>query len=88
MQCYSCADETFAEQIAGAVVGVVGTILCATAKSINVLIVANAICGFANATQLSFHVVMGELVPIKYRYLINAILYSKQVSSTSMAFGY
>ncbi|KAK4565373.1 hypothetical protein LTR86_003990 [Recurvomyces mirabilis] len=61
--------------IAGAVVGVVGTILCATAKSINMLIVANAICGFANATQLSFHVVMGELVPIKHRYLINAILY-------------
>jgi hypothetical protein len=50
--------------IGGAVFGVVGTIICATAKSINVLIGANVIMGVANATQLSFHVVMGELVPM------------------------
>jgi predicted MFS family arabinose efflux permease len=53
--------------IGGAVVGVVGTIICATAQSINVLIGANVLCGVANATQLSFHVVMGELVPMKVR---------------------
>ena len=63
--------------IGGAVFGVIGTIICATAKSINVLIGANVIMGVANATQLSFHVVMGELVPMKYRYVINAIIYSK-----------
>lgn len=40
------------------------------------LIGANVIMGVANATQLSFHVVMGELVPMKYRYVINAIMYS------------
>lgn len=62
--------------IGGAVFGVVGTIICATAKSINVLIGANVIMGVANATQLSFHVVMGELVPMKYRYIINAVIYS------------
>ncbi|KAK4949108.1 hypothetical protein LTR10_012481 [Elasticomyces elasticus] len=62
--------------IGGAILGVVGTIICATSQSINVLIGGNVICGVANATQMSFHVVMGELVPLRYRYKINAILYS------------
>ncbi len=35
--------------------------------------------GVANATQLSFHVVLGELVPMKYRYVINAIIYSMPI---------
>lgn len=61
--------------IAGGVTGVVGTVVCATAPSINVLIGAQVITAFANATQLSFHVVLGELVPMKYRYVINAIIY-------------
>ena len=60
--------------------GVVGTIICATAQSINVLIGANVIMGVANATQLSFHVVLGELVPMRHRYIMNAIIYSEQSS--------
>lgn len=32
--------------------------------------------GIATATQLSFHFVMGELVPMKYRYLGGACLYA------------
>lgn len=32
--------------------------------------------GVANATQLSFHVVLGELVPMRHRYMINAIIYA------------
>ena len=55
--------------IGGGVLGVIGTIICATANSI--------ICGIANATQLSFHIVMGELVPMKHRYMINAVIYGK-----------
>lgn len=31
--------------------------------------------GVASATQLSYHFVLGELVPIKYRYTATAILY-------------
>lgn len=45
---------TIGSFIGGAVFGVIGTIICATAQSINVLIGANVIMGVANATQLSF----------------------------------
>ncbi|CAK7233639.1 hypothetical protein SCUCBS95973_008662 [Sporothrix curviconia] len=44
--------------------------------SIPVLIGGNVLLGAASLTQLSFHYVMGELVPIKYRYLGLALLYA------------
>ncbi|KAK5709650.1 hypothetical protein LTR17_019586 [Elasticomyces elasticus] len=70
--------------IGGAILGVVGTIICATSESINVLIGGNVICGIANATQMSFHVVMGELVPLRYRYKINAILYISCIPASAL----
>ncbi|CAK7198048.1 hypothetical protein SEUCBS139899_000706 [Sporothrix eucalyptigena] len=61
--------------IGGSVVGVVGAVVCATAKTIPVLIGGNVLLGLSSATQLSFHYVMGELVPMRYRYIGNAFLY-------------
>ncbi|CAK7210045.1 hypothetical protein SCUCBS95973_000659 [Sporothrix curviconia] len=61
--------------IGGSVIGVTGAIVCATAKTIPVLIGGNVLLGLSSATQLSFHYVMGELVPMRYRYLGNAFLY-------------
>ncbi|CAK7238471.1 hypothetical protein SEUCBS140593_010722 [Sporothrix eucalyptigena] len=61
--------------ISGAAVAVLGSIVCATAKTIPVLIGGNVLLGVATSTQLSFHYVMGELVPMKYRYLGLALLY-------------
>ena len=39
------------------------------------LIGGNVLLGIATAPQLSFHFVMGELVPMKYRFLGGAFLY-------------
>ncbi|KJR86888.1 siderophore iron transporter [Sporothrix schenckii 1099-18] len=61
--------------IGGGAVGVVGAIVCATAKTIPVLVGGNVLLGLATSTQLSFHFVMGELVPMRYRYVGNAFLY-------------
>ncbi|EON67606.1 hypothetical protein W97_06974 [Coniosporium apollinis CBS 100218] len=61
--------------IGGGVISVAGSIVCATATSIPMLIGGNVLLGIATATQLSFHFVMGELVPMKYRYMGNAFLY-------------
>ncbi|CAK7200126.1 hypothetical protein SEUCBS139899_002816 [Sporothrix eucalyptigena] len=61
--------------IGGGVFGVVGAIVCATAKTIPMLIGGNVLLGMATATQMSFHFVMGELVPMRFRYIGNAFLY-------------
>lgn len=49
------------------VLGLLGCIVGATAKSINTLIGANLLNGIAAAGQLSFGIVLGELVPNKHR---------------------
>ncbi|CAK7242789.1 MAG: hypothetical protein STHCBS139747_004291 [Sporothrix thermara] len=61
--------------IGGSIVGVAGAVVCATAHTIPVLIGGNVLLGLASATQLSFHYVMGELVPMRYRYVGTALLY-------------
>ncbi|EPE03357.1 trichothecene efflux pump [Ophiostoma piceae UAMH 11346] len=55
--------------IGGSVVALVGSIVCATANSINMLIGGETLLGFAAASQLSYGFTLGELLPIKYRYL-------------------
>jgi MFS family permease len=49
------------------VLGTIGMIVGATAKDINALIGANLCNGLAAAGQLSFGIIMGELVPNKLR---------------------
>ena len=49
------------------ILGLVGCIVGATAKSIDTLIGANLLNGLAAAGQLSFGIVLGELVPNKHR---------------------
>ena len=49
------------------VLGLIGCIVGATAQSINQLIGANACNGLAAAGQLSFGIILGELVPNKHR---------------------
>lgn len=52
--------------------GVVGAIICATAHSIPTIIAGSAIVGLAGSTALSFPFIIGELVPMKYRFIGNA----------------
>jgi MFS family permease len=48
--------------IGGAAMGVIGSIVCATAQNINSLIGGTTIISIGAATQLSYYYVMGELV--------------------------
>ncbi|KAF2677961.1 MFS general substrate transporter [Lentithecium fluviatile CBS 122367] len=61
--------------VGGAALGVIGSIVCMTAQSVNALIGGTTILGIAAATQLSYFYVMGELVPMKYRLAGNAFCY-------------
>ncbi|KAF2403745.1 MFS general substrate transporter [Trichodelitschia bisporula] len=78
--------------IGGGIIGVVGSIVCATAKSVPVLIGGNVLLGVASATQLCFHFAIGELVPMKYRYYGNSAIYVFSIAGSgfgpaiSMAF--
>jgi MFS family permease len=63
--------------VGGNAIGLIGTVVGATAKSIPTLIGANCLTGVAAAVQLSFAVVISELVPNKWRgYGIGALFFS------------
>jgi len=61
--------------IGGAVLGTVGSIVCATAQSINTLIGGTTLIGLGASTQLSFHFVTAELVPMRARFWSVSIIY-------------
>ncbi|KAL2212630.1 MFS general substrate transporter [Sarocladium strictum] len=71
--------------IGGGIIGVVGSVVCATAQTIPVLIGGNVLLGICSATQMSFHFVMGELVPLKYRYIGIAVLYFFTIPGSGFA---
>ncbi|PVH95769.1 fungal trichothecene efflux pump [Periconia macrospinosa] len=65
--------------IMASVLGLVGTIIGASAQSINMLIATNSINGLAAAGQLSFHIILGELVPNSVRGPVNAFVLSTSI---------
>ncbi|KIW77150.1 hypothetical protein Z517_09596 [Fonsecaea pedrosoi CBS 271.37] len=71
--------------IGGAVLATMGSIVCARAQSIPTLIGGNVFLGVATSTQLSYHFVMGELVPMRYRYFATGSLYL--ITYTGSGFG-
>lgn len=60
--------------IGGALLGLVGSIIAATAQKVDVLIGANVFIGFAASSQISFTYVTGELVPVRHRFIINGLI--------------
>ena len=63
--------------IIGNSLGLLGSIVGGTAQTINQLIVGNAFIGIAAGVQLSFTVVISELLPAKWRgYGIGALFFS------------
>ncbi|OJJ43515.1 hypothetical protein ASPZODRAFT_154411 [Penicilliopsis zonata CBS 506.65] len=58
--------------IAGQVCGLIGSIVCATAKNVPTVIGGSVLCGLAAAVQLTFTFVLAELVPNKTRPAVNA----------------
>jgi MFS family permease len=71
--------------VGGATLGVIGSIVCATAQTVNALIGGTTIIGIAAATQLSYYYVMGELVPMKYRLAGNAVCYLFTIPGSGIA---
>ncbi|KIX06727.1 uncharacterized protein Z518_04703 [Rhinocladiella mackenziei CBS 650.93] len=61
--------------IGGAALGVVGSIVSATAPTINALIAGMTLIGLAASTQVSYFYVTAELIPSNYRFVGNAVMY-------------
>jgi len=61
--------------ISGVLLGVVGSIIGATAKTLPVLIGGQTLIGLSASTGYSYTFVVGELVPVKYRFAANGLLF-------------
>ncbi|KEF58693.1 uncharacterized protein A1O9_06619 [Exophiala aquamarina CBS 119918] len=60
--------------IGGQILGVIGSIVCATGNSINVLIGGSVMTGIGGAAGLLYPVIVHELIPNKYRHWGQAII--------------
>ncbi|RAL14138.1 trichothecene efflux pump [Aspergillus homomorphus CBS 101889] len=58
--------------IGGQLLGLIGAIVCATAKTVPTVIGGSVLCGLAAAVQLTFTFVIAELVPNRARPVVNA----------------
>jgi MFS family permease len=61
--------------ISGVGLGVIGSIIGATANTIPVLIGGQTLIGLSASTGYSYAFVVGELVPVKYRFMANGVLF-------------
>ena len=71
--------------ILGSVLGLLGSIVGATASNVNTIIGAETFIGVAVAFQQSFFWAVAELVPMKYRYFANSYCYLMTVPSSPLA---
>lgn len=60
--------------IGGAALGLIGSIIAATATTVEQLIGATTLIGLAASSQISFTYVTGELVPVRHRFLVNGFV--------------
>lgn len=61
--------------IGGTFIGVIGGIIAATAHTLPVLIGGQTLIGLSACTGYSYAFVSGEIVPVKYRFIANAIIF-------------
>lgn len=61
--------------IFGSALALIGSIVGATAKTVNTLIAAEVLIGVAVAFQQSFFWVVAEIVPMRWRYIANSYCY-------------
>lgn len=66
------------------ILALVGSIVCARAQSINVLIGGNTIMGLASAAQMSFPYLVTEIVPINWRFFSMAYVYIIAIPFTAI----
>ena len=62
--------------IGGTALGCIGAIVCSTAKTLPVLIGGQSLIGLSACTGYSYAFVMGELVPVKWRFIWNAAVFA------------
>lgn len=70
--------------LGGNALGLIGCIIAARANSIDVLIGANVLIGIGATVQAAIAYVVGELVPMKHRYLAVGILYIGSIPGAAM----
>lgn len=68
--------------VSGTILGLIGCIVCATAQSVNVLIGGEVLVGLSAAAGVSYPFVLGELIPMKYRFAGNSIVYLFQLPTS------
>jgi MFS family permease len=61
--------------IVGGLLAVIGSVVAATAQSVNILIAGMTFIGLGASTQVSYFYVIAELVPSQYRFLGNSVGY-------------
>ncbi|OCL08489.1 MFS general substrate transporter [Glonium stellatum] len=61
--------------IGGTILGLVGAIIASTANMIPVLIRGQILIGLSASTGYSYAFIIGELVPVKWRFIANAIIF-------------
>ncbi|KAF2638102.1 siderophore iron transporter [Massarina eburnea CBS 473.64] len=71
--------------VGGSVVAIIGSVVSATAKDIPTLIGGTVLLAAATSTQLSFHFVIGELVPMKHRYFAQGAIYTFTLGTSGFA---
>ncbi|KAF7187758.1 Trichothecene efflux pump TRI12 [Pseudocercospora fuligena] len=71
--------------IIGSAIALIGSIIGATAQSVNQLIASQVFIGIAVAFQQSFFWVVAEIVPMKYRYIANGYCYLMTTPTSPLA---
>lgn len=74
LQILSCFRRRY-YLIGGTVLSLLGCIVAATAPNVPALIVGMALIGLGGSAQQSFSFVSNEIVPMKYRFIVNSWLY-------------
>ena len=60
----------------GTFLGMLGAIVCSTSNTIPSLIGGQTLIGLSACTGYSYHIVTGELVPVKQRFVFNAVIFT------------
>lgn len=71
--------------IGGATLATIGTLVSALAENVPMLIAGATIKALAASTQLSVYYAISELVPMKYRYIANGLVYIFQLPASATA---
>lgn len=72
-------------QVLGTALALIGCVIGATSKTVNVLIGANVLIGVGSATQVSFPYLISELVPMNYRYFASSYIYALLIPVSGVA---